>query len=330
MHPRRAPRATNSPRSPNGNPMTVEPLLVEMSDEDSHAPEITPLWNESWYFDFVDPQQGIGGWIRLGLMPNEDVAWINALVSGPDMPTIAVLDFAAALPPDPGQVRTDTIELTLQTLSPLREFQVAVRGRGKEHHDPGALLQAESGGDDVSLAMDLTWTTVGTPYQYRLTPRYEIPCTASGTVTFGQKVITLDAAPGQRDHSWGARDWWGGLEWMWCALHLNDGTHINAVDARVPGAPNVAMGYLQQPGLPVVELQSVAVQELFTDNGLPVSATIDFESGAVVAAIEIGGQAPVRLVSASGQVSHFPRAWVTVTTTDGRTGVGWIEWNRVQ
>ena len=36
------------------------------------------------------------------------------------------------------------------------------------------------------------------------------------------------------------------------------------------------------------------------------------------------------LTSPDGRVSHFPRAWATVTTADGRTGVGWVEWNRNQ
>jgi hypothetical protein len=42
------------------------------------------------------------------------------------------------------------------------------------------------------------------------------------------------------------------------------------------------------------------------------------------------GHAPVRLTSADGRVSFFPRAWATVTTADGRTGIGWIEMNRNQ
>ena len=63
-----------------------------------------PLWNESWYWDFADPEQGIGGWIRLGLMPNQNVAWINALICGPDIPTVALLDFHAPLPADPNDV----------------------------------------------------------------------------------------------------------------------------------------------------------------------------------------------------------------------------------
>jgi hypothetical protein len=311
--------------------MTVDPLRPKVSDEGPHQPEKTPLWNESWYFDFVDPQHGIGGWVRLGLMPNEGVAWITALVSGPHIPTIAVLDFDAALPTDPGRVRSDTIDLTLNAIKPLQEYAVAVHGQGQVHRDPDALLRAESGdGDDIVLAMDLTWTSAGTAYQYRLTPRYEIPCTVSGTVSYGDSKFELNAVPGQRDHSWGVRDWWGGLEWMWCALHLDDGSHLHAVDARVPGAPNMAIGYTQEHGSKLIELEAVSVREVFAGSGLPVSATISLDPGAVLATVEVGGHAPIRLVSASGQVSHFPRAWVTVATADGRTGVGWIEWNRVQ
>ena len=62
-------------------------------------------------------------------------------------------------------------------------------------------------------------------------------------------------SPGQRDHSWGVRDWWA-MDWVWSALHLDDGTHIHGVDIRIPGAPPIGVGYLQQPGQPLVELQT--------------------------------------------------------------------------
>ncbi len=146
-----------------------------------HAPTDEPLWNESWYFDFADAQQGVGGWIRLGLYPNQHTAWINALLCGPDMPTVALNDFEVALPDDPGAVRTDAIDLTLEATEPLRTYRVKVRGRGHAYDDPAALLRGEAG-RPVELTMDLVWTTAGTPYQYRITPRYEIPCTVSGTV----------------------------------------------------------------------------------------------------------------------------------------------------
>ncbi|MBV9721686.1 MAG: hypothetical protein JO082_07185 [Mycobacterium sp.] len=40
------------------------------------------------------------------------------------------------------------------------------------------------------------------------------------------------------------------------------------------------------------------------------------------------GQAPVQLVAPDGRISYFPRGWANVSTADGRSGVGWLEWNR--
>jgi len=306
--------------------LAAEPLIPAADDEAPHVASNEPLWNESWYFDFADAQQGVGGWIRLGLYPNRHGAWINALLCGPDMPTVAVNDFEAALPDDPGAVRTDAIDLVLDAAEALRTYRVKLGGRGHAYDDPAGLLRGEPG-RPVELTMDLVWTTAGTPYQYRITPRYEIPCTVSGTVTVDGREVVVREVAGQRDHSWGVRDWWA-MDWVWSALHLDDGTHIHGVDIRVPGAPRFGVGYLQQSGQPLVEAQAVTARETFGDNGLPQATTLNV--GDLTATIDIAGHAPVLLTAPDGRVSQLPRAWATVTTDDGRTGVGWVEWNRNQ
>ena len=297
-------------------PVVAQALCPSPDDEGAHPPTNEPLWNESWYFDFADIRQGVGGWIRLGLMPNEDTSWVTALLCGPDMPTIAVVDFH----------NSSVIGLGLEATAPLRTYRVTVRGAGQAYDDPAALLRGEPG-RPVDVAMDLTWTTAGMPYQYRIASRYEIPCTVSGSVTADGRRVEVAHVPGQRDHSWGVRDWWA-MDWVWSALHLDDGTHIHGVDLRIPGAPPIGVGYLQRQGEQLVELQAVTARETFADNGLPQTATLTVNPGDVSATVDIRGHAPVLLTSPDGRVSHFPRAWATVTTADGRTGVGWLEWNR--
>jgi hypothetical protein len=296
----------------------AEPLTPVAEDEGAHPAGDEPLWNESWYFDFADPRQGIGGWVRLGLIPNQNTSWITGLLCGPDIPTFALVDFHD----------TGSIEFTLTATEPLCTYRVMMRGPGEAHDDPAALLRGEPG-RPVEMAMDLVWTTTGTPYQYRITPRYEIPCTVSGTVTVDGQKFDVHDAPGQRDHSWGVRDWWA-MDWVWSALHLDDGSHVHGVDIRVPGAPPMGVGYLQRPGEPLIELQAVTARGTFADNGLPLQTTLTLSPGDLSAAMDIRGHAPVLLTSPDGRVSHFPRAWATVTTADGRTGVGWLEWNRNQ
>jgi hypothetical protein len=307
-------------------PSIPEPLRPDGSDEGRHPPTDEPLWSESWYFDFVDDAQAIGGWLRLGLIPNENRAWINAVLCGPDTPTIAVLDFDAPLPADHTDVRADAAVLTMDPAEPLVRYRVSLQGRGEAFGDAAGLLRAEAG-RPVEMSMDLTWTTVGTPYQYRVSPRYEIPCHVSGTVTADGRTWQLAQAQGQRDHSWAARDWWG-MDWVWTALHLEDGTHLHGVDLQIPGAPPLSVGYRQRQGEPLVELSHVKACDTRWEGALPVSAQVRFDD--LSATVTVLGHAPVLLTASDGRLSRFPRAWGTVTTDDGGTGVGWIEWNRSQ
>ncbi|MCV7154413.1 ecdysteroid 22-kinase family protein [Mycolicibacterium pyrenivorans] len=303
-----------------------EPLRPAAGDEGPHAPGGEELWNESWYFDFADDRQGVGGWVRLGLVPNQNTAWINALVCGPDMPTVAIVDFAAPLPANPAEVHTETAHLRLDATAPLQTYRVTVQGRGEAFDDPAALLRGEPG-RPTELTMDLIWTTAGTPYRYRIAPRYEIACTVSGSVIADGREFRLDAVAGQRDHSWGVRDWWS-MDWVWNALHLDDGTHIHGVDIRIPSAPPMSVGYLQPAGAPLAELTEVSAKAVFADNGLPVATTLTLQPADLTLEVDIRGHAPVQLTAADGRVSQFPRAWAAITTGDGRTGIGWLEWNR--
>jgi hypothetical protein len=304
----------------------VLPLCPARDDESAHSPTEEPLWNESWYADFTDLTQGFGGWIRLGLIPNQHSAWLHALLCGPGLPTVAIVDFEVPLPADPWTVRTGTIDVQHRVDDPLRSYRVVLQGRGQSYTDPAALLRGEPG-VPVEVAMDLQWITDGTPYQYRLTTRYEIPCTVSGNVTTGGTRYRVESVPGQRDHSWGVRDWWS-MNWLWSALHLDDGTHLHAVDIRVPGTTPIAAGYVQERGGMVTEVHTVAAREVFGADGLPQGATLTLDPGGMSVTVDVRGHAPLRLVARDGRVSDFPRAWAMVSTADGRSGVGWLEWNR--
>jgi hypothetical protein len=308
------------------DPRPVEPLRPSHDDESTHIATAEPLWSESWYADFADTASGFGGWMRLGLIPNQQTAWLHALLCGPNLPTVAVADVEIPLPADPWAVRTGAVDFTHAADDPLQTYRIVLHGHGQSYPDPAALLRGEQG-TPVEVALDLVWSTDGAPYKYRITTRYEIPCTVSGTVTVDGRRYTIDSVPGQRDHSWGVRDWWS-MDWVWSALHLDDGTHIHAVDIRIPGVPPVGIGYIQDRDGNVTELQSIATRETFDTDGLPATASLAVDPGGITATVDVRGHAPVRLVSFDGRISQFPRVWAAVSTADGRQGVGWLEWNR--
>src|SRR5262249_16351772 len=158
---------------------------------------------------------------------------------------------------------------------------------GYSYSDPSALLRGEPG-NPVELTMNLVWATDGTPYKYRMTTRYEIPCTVSGTVAVDGKSYEFDSVAGQRDHSWGVRDWWS-MDWVWSALHLNDGTHVHGVNIRIPNVPGFSVGYVQDSAGQLVELSTVNTREAFDANGLPLDGTLSLDPAELTANVAVQG-----------------------------------------
>lgn len=308
--------------------MTADPpLRPEPADEGLHEPGPEALWNESWYCDAVSEDGTLGLYARIGRLPNQEQAVYGAAICRVGEPPILLVRDGLPLPaaePDGQTVHAEGLEASQRVLDPLVRYAVTVAGTGEAHADPAAPLRGESG-SPVAIALDLTWETDGIPYQWRRSTRYEIPCTVQGTVTI-DGVQQAFRGHGQRDHSWGARDWWS-VDWMWSALRLDDGTRIHAV--AIPQMPGYGVGYLQRGG-ELRDVEQASIDTSVRADGLIASCRV--ELGPDPLTIDIAPQAfgAVRLQAPDGRLSLFPRALCRVTTGDGRSGSGWVEWNRVQ
>ncbi|HEY2161691.1 MAG TPA: phosphotransferase [Solirubrobacteraceae bacterium] len=303
------------------------PLRPDPGDEGRHAQGPEPLWNESWYFDAVSDDESLGVYVRLGRLPNQGICLYTAAICGPGRPSLMVVDPRAPLPgfdDDSQAIETDVLSAEQLCERPLERFRVRLHGVGASYDDQSAPLRGDPG-DPVDVELDLVWETDGIPYAWRQTSRYEIPCRVTGRVRVGGEEIVF-AGPGQRDHSWGSRDWWA-FDWMWSALHLDDGTHTHAV--AIPQLPGFGVGYVQR-GESIAEVSSVEATETIAGDGLIESARIVSRLPELSIEVEPLGFGALRLEAPDGRVSLFPRAMCRVRTTDGRTGSGWVEWNRVQ
>jgi hypothetical protein len=304
----------------------TEPHFVSPDDESRHDAGPEDLWGESYYADFVHGNGTWGGWLRLGLYPNRRVAWWTTWIVGVDRPGVSSVNYFAPVPPGNGLVSEDAdSRIELDLLQPLRLFRI-VASAPAEVVDHPEDVYAGRAGRPARLELDLSWRTDGAPYHYDLTTRYEIPCTVTGTVSVDGASLTVDGQ-GQRDHSWGVRDWWA-FGWCWCSVRLDDGTRVHLADIRAPGFP-MAFGYVQTPGQvePVTEL---SVVEQVGDHGFPTSARIEIGAGthALDLAVTPVAFGPTLFTNDDGRLSRFPRALVRVAAADGRTGAGWIEWNQ--
>jgi hypothetical protein len=273
--------------------------------------------------------------LRLGLYPNRSVAWWTAWIVGTERIGTCSVNYAVPVPAGTGLVATDAdTRIELDLVNPLKAFRIAASAPAEAIEWPEDVYSGTPG-TPTTLEVDLTWTTDGTPYHYELTTRYEIPCEVSGTVTLGDETLTLAGGQGQRDHSWGVRDWWA-FGWCWSSARLDDGMRVHLADIRMPGFP-VAFGYVQPdpstPGTsePVETITALSVAEHLGAHGFFDTARIEIETdggrmlGITVAPLAVG---PVLLRNDDGRTSRFPRAMVRYETDDGRSGHGWIEFNQ--
>ena len=292
---------------------------VTGDDERPHVPGPEPLWNESWYFDVAAGDGSLGAYVRVGRYPNLGVIWYWAALVGADRPFVTVVDHTVPLPRDPAslELRGEGLWADHCRNVDLEHWNLGLEAFGVALDDP-ADAYGDLRGERTPLGLDLEWETDGEPYRYPPgLDRYEIPCRVHGTIQVGAEELTIDG-PGQRDHSWGVRDWWV-MGWLWSAWRRADGTAVHAMTTM----PSLfGTGYVQGPAISQ-EVLDVGVEAPPGPAGIPpwVGITVD----GVGYRAEPVAWAPVLLVGPDGQQCRFPRALCRFHADDGDVGLGWLE-----
>lgn len=299
------------------------------ADEARHAPGAEPLWNESWYFDWSSADGSLGGYVRLGLYPNLGVAWYWACLVGEGRPLVTVIDHEVPLPRTGLEVRHEGLWADHNLETALDHWSLGCEAFAVGLDDAAETYGALRG-DRVPFGLDLEWETVGGAHPYPGVDRYEVPCRVTGEVLVGQERIEVDG-PGQRDHSWGVRDWWT-YGWCWSSAALDDGTRTHGTHVALDGAQLYATGYVQPPGGTPQGVDAVARDQELGEHGFPIAGWVALGEGddALRLDVEPVAFAPVLLAAPDGRTSRFPRALCRYRAGDGRAGVGWTEWNQPQ
>ena len=302
---------------------------IDPADEGRHEPGAERFWNESYYFDFFDPGASLGGYVRIGLYPNLGVTWYWACLVGAGRPLVTAIDHEAPIPEAPSlALRHRELAADHDCRAPTERFALALEAPALVFED-AAEVYGPLEGERTPFALDLEWETDGPGgYRFRDLARYEISCQVSGRIRVGDERIEF-RGHGQRDHSWGERDWWT-TSWCWNAGRLEDGTRFHSVAPRTLEGENVpwAAGYIQSPGKPLEPIHHSFAAEETDPNGLPTMGRI--EVGDLHLDLSPLYFSPVLLVDPEGRVSRFPRSLTRFTAADGRQGLGWIEWNQPQ
>jgi hypothetical protein len=296
--------------------------VAEARHEGRHPPGEEPLWGESWYFDFVSANGDLGGFVRLGLYPNQGVAWYWAYLAGAGRPLVAVRDHDVAPPRRRSlEVRAEGLWSAINCETPNEHWSIGLEAFGVGMDDPADAYRGERG-ERVPLGFDLEWEAAAAVFDYPGPTRYEQACTVHGEVLVGHERLAIDGF-GQRDHSWGVRDWWA-FPWCWSAGRLSDGTVFHGVRAGAPDAWQFETGYVIPQGGPTEAVSQVTVITALGDEALPESASLRL--GELSLAVTPLAHAPMLLESPDHRRSRFPRSLCRFHADDGRAGNGWVEW----
>jgi hypothetical protein len=300
------------------------PFEVMPADEDRHTPGSEPLWGESWYHDFAAADGSYGGYLRLGLYPNLGIAWNWLYLVRKGEPLVVVRDHEMPCPAAGGplEVASPTARGAWGPVDPLRSYRITSEGTGVALSDPSAAFHGEQG-PEVHASVDLTWEGVASCFGYDATTRFEQSAWVSGEIVIGEDHIDV-RCPGQRDHSWGVRDWWL-FPWVWCSGRLDDGTWWHCARSALAGDQLFQTGYLVGPDGELREATTIGLDYALDAEQLPTSTRLTI--GELELSIVPELHAPVLLVSSEGKESRFPRAMCSATTPDGRSGHGWLEFN---
>lgn len=264
-------------------------------DERRHRPGPDPWWEESWYFDFVTPE--LGGFVRLGLLPNVRVAWYWGYLVRRGEPLLVARHHEAALPRGSVlELREDGLWAALYCETPHEHWTAGLEAFAVALDDPADAFLGERG-ERVPLGFDLEWeATAG------VVPTDDVgygqPCHVSGEILVGPERLDFTGL-GYREHRWGVRDWWG-TSWAWAAGSLDDGTVFRSTSGPSNGTPGAA---------------APTPSRTFTAGGLDLSATPRL-------------MAPILLEAPDGRSARLHRALCHFASRDGRSGYGWAEWNR--
>jgi hypothetical protein len=207
-------------------------LRLDPIDEYTHEVTAESNFNESMYFNVVDPEQRVGGFFRLGNRPNEGTGEMTVCLYLPG----GRVGFMFQRPEVTSNERFDAAGLRFEVVDPFEELRVAYDGKVVLLADPLELADpkaAFTGNPYAEAEVRITYTRVsdmfgGEPDEPHEKPgeefargHYEQLVRGRGSIRVGDDAWEIDGY-GLRDHSWGPRFWQAPWYYRWLTGNAGD------------------------------------------------------------------------------------------------------------
>lgn len=319
-----------------------------------HAPGDGEFWSESHYLDVIG--DGVAAHARIGFYPNRDAANVFAYLldgTGPDATVYRLREDEVDLRHVHG-LTVDAPDLSFEMVPEQvgRDWQVSFGGTAARCEGAGEVVSGA--GEPVEIDVELTTRARHEPFRYsdgadwpggEDEDRYEVATRVEGTATVGTgddaRTLALEG-PGERDHSWGRRDWTDG-EWLWISGAFEDGSAYNHLSAWPAGYgpsemdPVITNGFwFDGDSVHAIADADVAADPAFgaetgenwmAEGAAPViDLTLAWDGGSADLAVEPGATTPVDWADEeTGHRAVLNRSPSGQTKDGDVAGRGWLE-----
>jgi hypothetical protein len=239
---------------------------LDESDEYMHELGPEPNFNESMYINCFDPEQGVGGWFRMGNRANEGTAEMTVCLYLPPASTDGgrQVAFMFKRPAIEHNDALDAAGLTWTMVTPFEELRVDYVGKVVVLDEPEQMADPKAAFTDNPFAeaeVHLTFTGQGrdsmfggepdapheTPGEEFAKGHYEQLVAANGTIRVGEREWQI-AGFGLRDHSWGPRYWQAPYYYRWLTGNVDEGFGFMASRVAKRDGPGTRGGFVWEGG----------------------------------------------------------------------------------
>jgi hypothetical protein len=282
-----------------------------------------PEWNESYYFAFFNKKHNIGGVSRIGFKPNKQ--------EGMTFNFLFLPDGSAAVSHQIEEIKE------YSNLPSVGDMTHNCQPNGKwnyEFHGKMIFLKKIF---KQRVKIKLAFNPINDVYEYSefMTPEsleigkkagdkhWEQIAKISGEIQIGKKSIFIENTIGQRDHTYGIRDWTGVGNWLYYVVWFNDNLAINpAVIVTEDGRVSTG-GFLFKNGKNIPLKTIHILNQKFREDGVfPISSEleiIDFLGEKHILKARVGPIIPVPFQDNEGNQSILIQSFGSFEL-DGITG----------
>jgi hypothetical protein len=250
-------------------------------------------WNESYYFVFFDKTHNLGGMTRVGFKPNKQEGMSFFFLFLPDGSAAGyyrdqtVKDYTKSL-------KVGGISHDYQTQS---KWKYLFKGNMifvKNSEDlPKIREQPKLISRTEKVHMDITFEPINNTYEYSefMTPESleigkkagdkhweQIAC-ISGSIQIGDQNYVINAL-GQRDHTYGVRDWTGVGNWLYYVVWFHNKLAINPAAIITNDGQLSTGGFIFKNGVNIPLKTIRIIDQQFRKDGIfPLSSELELIDG---------------------------------------------------